>query len=165
MRYSFSFFIAALMGTAMIMLIALPAHAQGNGDYGDLTDEYYADAGRNRDYSGYDRPYVAYSYSPQRPYREDRGEYGGYRPPYYANAYGYRHRRAYPHWSKTCVYGPLREKRVCDYEPRYCSKERECYYVYGKKYCRYYTKCRGGERRCYWIRRPNYGGPSCGERY
>ena len=167
MRYSLPLFIAALIGSAMMMLLALPANAQDEGDYADLTNEYYADAHapRDRDYSKYDRPYLAYSYAPKRPYYEGKGEYNDYKPPYYANAHGYGYRKAYPRWRKTCVYGPLREKKVCDYEPRYCSKERECYYVYGKKYCRYYTKCRGGERRCYWVKQPHYDGPSCGERY
>jgi hypothetical protein len=167
MRHSFSLIIAALVGCAMIMLHALPANAQDDGDYNELTDEYYADAYARKEPS-YERPYVAYSYAPKRRHHyEGQGEYRGYKPPYYANAYGYapRYRKPYPRWRKTCVYGPLREKKVCDYEPRHCWKERECYYVYGKKYCRYYTKCRGGEKRCYWIKKPHYGGPSCGERY
>ena len=168
MRYLFSLFIAALIGSAMIMLQALPAKAQDEGDYAGLNDEYYADSYREGDpnYSKYDRPALAYSYYPKpRPYYEGKDGYNDYKPPYYVYAHGYGYRKAYPRWRKTCVYGPLREKKVCDYEPRHCWKERECYYVYGKKYCRYYTKCRGGERRCYWIKKPYYGGPSCGERY
>jgi hypothetical protein len=168
MRVLFSLFIAALIGCAMIMLQALPVHAQDEGDYAGLSEEYYPDSYREGDpnTSKYDRPYLAYSYSPNRPDYDSRAGYSGYKPPYYA-AYGYgqRYHKPYPRWRKTCVYGPLREKKVCDYEPRHCWKERECYYVYGKKYCRYYSKCRGGERRCYWIKNPNYGGPSCGERY
>lgn len=86
-------------------------------------------------------------------------------PPYYAYRYGNAYKKRYPRWRKTCVYGPLREKKVCDYEPRHCWKERECYYVYGKKYCRYYTKCRGGGQSCRWIRKRAYGAHSCGEAY
>jgi hypothetical protein len=169
MRLLCNLFIAAFVGFAMTMLHALPANAQDDGDYGDLRDEHYADSYREGDpnYSRHDRPYVAYSFAPKhKPYHDEGKHYNGYKPPYYAAySHGPRYRKPYPRWRKTCVYGPLREKKICDYEPRHCWKERECYYVHGKKYCRYYTKCRGGERRCYWVKKPYHGGPSCGERY
>jgi hypothetical protein len=162
MRQLYSLFIAALIGCAVIMLQALPANAQDEGDYAGLNDEYYADAYKEGDpnYSQYDRPYLAYTYAAKRPHYDDK-------PPYYAQAHGhqYHYRKPQPRWRKTCVYGPLREKKVCDHEPRRCWKERECYYVRGKKYCRYYTKCAGGERRCYWRQKSYYGGSSCGGRY
>jgi hypothetical protein len=149
------------------MLQALPVNAQDEGDYADLNDEYYADSYEGKD-RNYERPYLAYSYAPKhKPYYDGKDGYNGHRPPYYINAYshGHRYHKRHPRWRKTCVYGPLREKKVCDYEPRHCWKERECYYVYGKKYCRYYSKCKGGHKRCYWVKKRYHGGPSCGERY
>jgi hypothetical protein len=162
MKRYIALFIAALIGSAMMLLYAAPASAQDEGDYADLSDEYYADTYKPKEepYGKYDRPYLAHSYYPKhKPYYPDEKGYDGYKP-YYAYASGY-YKPRYPKWRKTCVYGPLREKKVCDYEPRYCWKERECYVVYGKKYCRYDTRCRGGERRCYWVKKPYYGGHSC----
>ncbi len=99
-------------------------------------------------------------------YRKRAYRYHSPRPKSYnAYTYGYGHKKRKPHWRKTCVYGPLREKKVCDYVPRVCSKERECYLVHGKKYCRYYTKCKGGDKHCYWIKKRHYGGDYCGEVY
>jgi hypothetical protein len=177
MRRYIPVLIAALLASAMVVLLAPPTYAQDEGDYAGINDDYYADVPdpRDRGEARYERPYVAYTFSPRiAPDYRDEKRYDekrdyddgkiGYKPPYAAYAYGYQKPRK-PHWRKTCVYGPLREKKVCDWEPRVCWKERECYYIYGKKYCRYYTKCKGGERRCTWIRKPYYGGPSCGERY
>jgi hypothetical protein len=146
----------------MMILLALPTYAQDEGDYADINDGYYAD-----DYAPkekYDRPYLAYSYAPKhKPYYGEKvgyDRYDDYKPGY--GAYAYHPKKSYyPRSRKACIYGPLREKKVCDYEPRHCWKERECYYIYGKKYCRYYTKCRGGEKRCYWTKKRSYGGSSC----
>lgn len=177
MKRYISFFIAALIGGAVMMLQPVPASAQDEGDYSDLGGDYGAEDFGPRDNgdSKYDRPYLAYSFSTKHKPRHDDYQDAGYKPPYsayghgrhdgygngYASAYvsghghGYKKRR--PKWRKTCVYGPLREKKVCDYEPRQCWKERECYYIYGKKYCRYYTKCSGGGKTCYWKKKPHYG--------
>jgi hypothetical protein len=193
MKRYISFLIAALIGGAVMMLQPVPASAQDEGDYADTGGDYGADGYGPRDNgdSKYDRPYLAYSYTPKYKPRHDDYQDAGYKPPYsayanghgnghgngygngsgsgydsayaagygnghgYANGYGYKKR--YPKWRKTCVYGPLREKKICDYEPRQCWKERECYYIYGKKYCRYYTKCSGGGRVCSWIKKPYYG--------
>jgi hypothetical protein len=184
MKRYISFFIAALIGGAVMMLQPVPASAQDEGDYADVGADYGADGyGPKEGGEGkYDRPYLAYSYARKHKSGYDDYSEAGYKPPYsaysngvghddgygkgngYASAYaagyghGYGYKKQYPRWRKTCVYGPLREKKICDYEPRQCWKERECYYIYGKKYCRYYTKCTGGDRRCYWIKKPYYGG-------
>ncbi len=99
------------------------------------------------------------------------GEYAGYGYQDYVGGYApddgygrvgyYRHHRRYP--STHCAYGPFYQRKVCDWSPPYCWKERECYYIHGHKYCRYYTKCDGGRRRCHWI--PNYGHRSCYDPY
>jgi hypothetical protein len=179
MRRGIAFFMAALIGGVVLMLQPVPASAQGEGYYADLGGDYGAEdygprdnGPRDNGHSKYERPYLAYSYSPKyKPghddYRDADYKEADYKRPYSAYASGYGHgngyghghgyKKRYPKWRKTCVYGPLREKKVCDYEPRQCWKERECYYVYGKKYCRYYTKCSGGGKSCYWIKKPYYG--------
>ncbi len=168
MRRCIHLLVAALSMAAMMILLALPSYAQDGGDYADIGDGYYGDDYGSRDRgSKYERPYLAYSYAPKRKsHYGDKGDYNGngydngYKPAY--GSYAYYHKRShYPRHRKACIYGPVREKKVCDYEPRYCWKERECYYIYGKRYCRYYTKCRGGERRCYWTKKHWYGGSSC----
>jgi hypothetical protein len=172
MRRCIHLFIGALSVCAMMMLLALPSYAQGEGDYADVGEGAYAEDYAPRDRGpSYERPYVAYSFAPKhKPYYDDgkadyrgaRYDYeGGYKPGYGAYSYYPKKRYHYPRSRKACVYGPLREKKVCDYEPRHCWKERECYYIYGKKYCRYFTKCKGGERRCYWTKKRWYGGSSC----
>jgi len=157
----------------MMILLALPSYAQYEDDYANHGGDYYADS-YGPEKGDHERPYLAYSFTPK--YKvDDAVEHAGHRgyghsygPPYgsYAYSHGYpHHKRRYPRWRKTCVFGPLREKKVCDYEPPRCWKERECYIVYGKKYCRHFTKCAGGERRCYWVKKPHYGGHSCGVPY
>ncbi len=92
------------------------------------------------------------------------GEYAG---PGYDSDHGYNaggydpYYRRYPGWR--CAYGPIYQRRVCDWSRRYCWKERECYYIDGRKYCRYYTRCDGARRHCYWV--PNHGYRSCHDRY
>ena len=140
-------------------------------DYKDVKPDFIYDKGYGKGYgydTGYGKPdYFGAGYYGKGGY--DDGRYaGGHRGDgysAYAYNYGYGYKKRKPRWRKTCVYGPLREKKVCDYEPRHCWKERECYYVYGKKYCRYYTKCKGGDKSCYWIKKRTYGNSYCGEVY
>jgi hypothetical protein len=141
-----AFTLAALIGSALLVLLAMPVYAQNHGDYADIDDDYYADT-----YNG--KHHQASSYEPVQSYLP---------PQHYA--YGHQKRQYgydYPRSRKACIYGPIRQKRVCDYEPKYCWKERECYRIYGKNYCRTYNKCRGGGKRCYWVNRHAGGHSSC----
>lgn len=98
-------------------------------------------AGYDGDYSGIDNGLYADGYAIK------HAGYGGY-------GYGQHYRKR--HYDGYCG-GPIREKRVCDYDPGHCWKERECYYIRGHKYCRYYNKCSHGYKRCHWVRRHGYG--------
>ena len=165
MRRCIPFFIVTLLAGLMMIPLAPPTYAGDEGDYADIADEYYDDVAPPPPYRGegrYERPYLAYTFAPKlkRDYVEEKVDY---RPPYGAYAYGPRYHK--PRHRKACVFGPIREKKVCDYEPRHCWKERECYFINGKRYCRHYTKCKGGDKRCYWVKKRGYGGPSCGGRY
>src|SRR5262245_35749890 len=133
MKRYISFLIAALIGGAVMMLQPVPASAQDEGDYAEFGEGGAEDFGpRDNGDSRYERPYLAYSYSPKHRPRHDDYRDAGYKPPYangngddhgngygngngYASAYavngnGYGYKKRYPKWRKTCVYGPLREK-------------------------------------------------------
>lgn len=152
MRRYVTLFIAALCVNAMMILLALPTHAGDADNYPGYGNGAYANGIGPDQYR--DAPYLAQAFSHRYDGGSDYESAGHYR--HQEHAYGYA--RKYPRWRPACVLGPLREKKVCDWEP-YCWKERECYIIYGRKYCRYYKKCNGGERRCYW--RPQHRGRSC----
>jgi hypothetical protein len=174
MRRCIPLVIAALWVSAMMLLLALPTHAGDAGNYADYGyEDYPGGYGPDAVGDGYDRPYLAYSYNLKYngDYGYDKVGYNGYRNGYYGNGYGYgRYRNGYGYNGNVygngyygpgrhCAYGPFYQRKVCEWYPPNCWKERECYYIHGRKYCRYYTRCDGGERRCHWV--PRYGYQSC----
>jgi hypothetical protein len=173
MRRCIHLFIAGFLANAMMILLALPTYAQDEGDYAGNGDDYYANSYGPQDngYSKYDRPYSAYSFSTREKsdggydkagHYSDRGGYNG--DGYNGNgngsdAYAYGYGEGYrkkARWRKACIFGPIRYKKICDYEPPRCWKEKECYVIYGRKYCRKFTKCSDGWKSCRWVKKRSY---------